>query len=576
VGGRQLTDVLRHLKQIGDRQGDLALPDTRLLERFARHRDETAFTALVVRHGPMVLGVCRRLLRQETDVEDAFQATFLILVRRAGDIARPGLLNNWLYGVAYRVASRVRKISRRQAGEPVDMAELPASEGGDPELAWLLHDEIGRLPNKYRDPVILCYLQGKTDEEAADQLCWPVGTVKGRLHRARALLRSRLARQELALSAGLLTTATASALPPSLLDSTIRAASSFAAGDAAAGGMASLHAVALTKGVLHAMLWTKLKGPALVALFFAVLGLTMGLGWHTAAADPGARRPKTRLAFRDKPGEKARSDKELLQGKWTATSVEVEGKDVSDDDGDGGGFKNATWEFIGDKIKVKAGDKFINFAMKLDPAAKPKHIDLNVEDASEADEKGKSMKGLYVLVGDTLKICSPIPIGGDRPAEVATREGSRSMLIVFKRQKPDEKKKEEKPAEKKKDEAARARDDKELLQGKWTVTAIEVDGKDVSSEGSEFTDSTWEFAGDRVKLTSGEQVVDFAVKVDPTAKPKHIDLDPEGKPIKGIYALDGDTLKICASFSVDRDRPAAFETKEGSEMLLLVFKRETK
>jgi RNA polymerase sigma factor (sigma-70 family) len=173
------------------------LTDTELLRRFAAGRAEEAFAALVKRHGPLVLSVCRRRLGAEQDAEDAFQATFLVLARKAGSIADPGLLGNWLYGVATRIARKARVAQRkRQLREkPVRfLSSLPAPDVPTrDDLGSVLREELNRLPDKYRAPVGLCYLEGKTNAEAASLLRWPTGTVKGRLARARDLLRSRLA-----------------------------------------------------------------------------------------------------------------------------------------------------------------------------------------------------------------------------------------------------------------------------------------------------------------------------------------------------------------------------------------------
>src|SRR5262249_51578111 len=207
--GRAWACVVRAVGRRWQRRGALALPDAQLLERFVRLRDETAFEALLHRHGPLVFGVCRKFLYNPHDAEDAFQATFLILARKAGSVAPGSLLGHWLYGVACRVAARARKTALRQAREQsgADLAAVPgAAEEADSDLAPLLHEEVRRLPDKYRRPVVLCYLEGKTNEEAAHELQWPVGTVKGRLNRAREMLRARLTRRGVALSAGLLST----------------------------------------------------------------------------------------------------------------------------------------------------------------------------------------------------------------------------------------------------------------------------------------------------------------------------------------------------------------------------------
>jgi RNA polymerase sigma factor (sigma-70 family) len=208
--------------------------DEQLLDRFLNRDDasaEAAFRAIVVRHGPMVLGVCRHILNQLQDAEDAFQATFLVLARKAGSIRDRRVLARWLYEVAYRIAMRARtngvrrRTHERQGGEMA--ATVSTDNHGWIELRPVLHEEVNRLPEKYRVPVILCYLEGKTNEEVAALLQWPVGTVKGRLSRARDLLRSRLSRRGLALSAAFLVTALSSGtviadvVPARLIDDTV-------------------------------------------------------------------------------------------------------------------------------------------------------------------------------------------------------------------------------------------------------------------------------------------------------------------------------------------------------------------
>jgi RNA polymerase sigma-70 factor (ECF subfamily) len=170
--------------------------DGELLRRFASDRDDAAFAGLVERHGPLVLGVCRRVLGTVQDAEDAFQATFLVLARKAGAIRDPGLLGNWLYGVASRVARKARvALDRRRRHERrarfLPHFAAPAAVELD-DLRPLLEQELRRLPERHRAAVGLCYLEGKSNAEAARLLRCPTGTVKGRLARARQLLRHRL------------------------------------------------------------------------------------------------------------------------------------------------------------------------------------------------------------------------------------------------------------------------------------------------------------------------------------------------------------------------------------------------
>lgn len=260
------------IREMGRLLGDgtvAGLTERQLLERFVDRRDESAFEALVRRHGPMVLGVCRRLLHDPHDVDDAFQATFLVLVRKAVSIRDGDRLGPWLYGVAHRVARRVRAQGARQrereTGGEAMAAHEPVCEITPDDFGAELHEELARLPEKYRAPIVLCDLGGCTHEEAARRLGWPIGTVKGRQSRARDLLRDRLQRRGLApttaaISAAL--TADAHAILPSVLvHSTVRAAMCLAAGGAttAAAGLASASAVAAAEQVSHGMIWIKLK-----------------------------------------------------------------------------------------------------------------------------------------------------------------------------------------------------------------------------------------------------------------------------------------------------------------------------
>ena len=183
--------------------------DEQLLERFISQRDEAAelaFAALVQKHGPMVLLVCRNALRDPHDAEDAFQATFLVLARKASSLRVPGRLGPWLHGVARRTChkvsarrSRLDRLNRRaEARARMAVAYVPDQDADRQEESEMLHEEIGRLPDRYRTPVVLCYLEGLTHEEAARQLGWPIGTVGVRLMRARERLRARLTRRGMA------------------------------------------------------------------------------------------------------------------------------------------------------------------------------------------------------------------------------------------------------------------------------------------------------------------------------------------------------------------------------------------
>jgi RNA polymerase sigma factor (sigma-70 family) len=304
----QLGSLMRHMRRIL-RAPVQDAPDALLLERFSRDRDEAAFTALVQRHGGLVLGVCQRVLPNGDDADDAFQATFLVLAKRAGAIRKPEALSSWLHGVAARVALRARaEANRRRAherqvsamsphsecepafDEPDDRQPGPLDAATRRELRAVLDEELSRLPEKYRMPMVLCYLEGKSNEEAAAQLRWTKGTVSGRLARARDLLRGRLARRGVVLSAGALApmltqnAVSAATVPAALIDTTVRHAVLFSAGKAAAFAGSS-HAVALAQGTLKTLFLAKVKVAALLFLTFGIAGSAAGLAAYHASGN---------------------------------------------------------------------------------------------------------------------------------------------------------------------------------------------------------------------------------------------------------------------------------------------------
>jgi len=219
MANSQLSAVLRHVHKLRDAQALEELTHGQLLERFISRHEEAAFAALVRRHGPMVLGVCRRVLHHWHAAEDAFQATFLVLFRRARALDRRGSLANWLYTVAYHVALKARADAAHRRQREREVVDMPQAES-QPEEVWrdlqpVLDKELNALPDKYRAPMVLGYVEGKTNAEAARLLGWPIGTVKGRLARARELLQTRLSRRGITLSSGLLGGQGCWSIPPS-------------------------------------------------------------------------------------------------------------------------------------------------------------------------------------------------------------------------------------------------------------------------------------------------------------------------------------------------------------------------
>jgi RNA polymerase sigma factor (sigma-70 family) len=293
------SDVLRLLRGLAGLADAGGLTDTELLECFLARRDQAAFEAPVARHGPMVLGICRNLPRDPHAAEDAFQATFLILAHKAGSIGQRDLLANWLYGVARRVAARARAATcRRHAREKQGIDPVraePSREALDEELRRVVHEELDRLPAKYRTPLVLCYLAGKTQAEVARQLGWTTGMVRGRLERARERLRGRLTRRGLALAgtawaAALCRTEAAAAVPPLLLKAAVRTALPVAAGRAAVAGGTSARAVLLAQGVLKKTLLTKHGMAAALLLALSAAGAAL-LAHRAGAPDPPAGGP---------------------------------------------------------------------------------------------------------------------------------------------------------------------------------------------------------------------------------------------------------------------------------------------
>ncbi len=292
-----LAPVLHYLRQVRGESADARLADARLLEHFVRHGDEAAFATLLQRYGPMVFGLCRRVLRDRHEAEDAFQATFLLLVRKAGSLRQPELLGHWLYGVAYRTALKAKSLAFRRAATaclPPDMAG-PASD----DLLWrdlrpILDDAINGLPAKYRVPFVLCHLQGLTNAQAARQLGCPEGTVATRLSRARQRLRGRLAKHGLGVAAGALAVglgskSAAATLPALLLVSTLRIATVFRVGTTPA--QIPARVAVLTEGVCKAMFLAKLRfvlGTVLVVA--AALGATGAWTFGALASDPPPNR----------------------------------------------------------------------------------------------------------------------------------------------------------------------------------------------------------------------------------------------------------------------------------------------
>jgi RNA polymerase sigma factor (sigma-70 family) len=391
--------IMPHLHRLAKPEAAARPDDAELLERWVSARDGAAFEVLLWRHGPMVLQLCRRVLRHEQDAEDAFQATFLLLARKAGAINKREAIGSWLYKVAFRAALAAKAQADRRASHEKPCVDEPADRERDSpagvELRLLVDEEVSRLPARYRVPVVLHYFEGLSGQEVARQLGCLEATVRTRLARARERLRGRLTRRGVARSTAaigtVLTENTAQALPGRLAKSTIQVVCLSAGGKAVE--VASPAAARLAEGVSRTMLVSKLKQ---VAVLFLVAGaLSAGLGISIREALAGKALPPND----DSPSrvaEQSKDDRTEIQGTWesheTLTSV-VNGKPQLPQ------RVKITWVIKGDKLIRLDAEGFIEDeqTFTLDPTGQPKRIEMS-------DRRTGQFSGIYQLDGDRLKI----------------------------------------------------------------------------------------------------------------------------------------------------------------------------
>jgi RNA polymerase sigma factor (sigma-70 family) len=382
--------------------------DRELVRAFAATRDEAAFAEIVRRHGPMVLAVCRRVLADAPEADDAFQAVFLVLARRAGSVGRPERLGGWLHGVAVRCARRARSAAASRRAREHPMSDVAAPAAADPlwaDARPVLDEEIGKLPEKLRAPLVLCELEGLGRAEAAERLGVPEGTLSSRLARAKDALRSRLVRRGLAptlvgVGVILAQSRVAAAVPPALFD----AAVGLAAGVPAAGaGVVSAAAAGLAKKELTAMFVKKLV--LSVAVGVVMLGAA-GLGWYGWTA---ARADETA----------AKTDRDKVQGKWKITEAVISGRPLPLERAVA--ILGDTVQFRGDRVMLRAEMRFT-----VDPSKSPKWINL-----SSAD--GKRFAGVYALDGDKLTLHYADVGSTARPTELEFKKGVNTTRLVLER-----------------------------------------------------------------------------------------------------------------------------------------------
>jgi RNA polymerase sigma factor (sigma-70 family) len=391
--------------------------DAVLLGRFVDHWDHAAFRDLVRRHGPMVLSVCRRIVRDTHAAEDAFQATFLLLVRKAGSVRKRESVGPWLFGVARRVALE----ARGAAGPRVSMAiqDRVASSADDPdqleqdELHAAIHEELGRLPEKYRAPLVLCYLEGLPHDDVARRLGWPIGSVRGRIARGRDLLGARLVRRGLKPAAILLALSLlpkrAGAVPVALVDATVQAAAQTAAREAAPGGEVAARAADLERKVRKAMHMSNLKWIVVAAGMSALVSATLVAvvpGVIAAAADT------------------VEAEKKKLEGTWVPLAVTESGKEQELTDA-------RRIKIEGDIFALMEGDEVhARGPFKLDSSRNPMEIDIAFDFGKMS---GKTGRAIYAWDGANLKFCGAIE-PHDRPTDFTSTAGDGRLLLLLKRQ----------------------------------------------------------------------------------------------------------------------------------------------
>ena len=590
MAAAQMDTVIRHLRRAVLRQDRAGWTDGQLLASFIDQKDEAAFEALVRRHGPMVFGVCRRLLRNHHDAEDAFQATFLVLARKAPSVRPRERVANWLQGVALRTAMKAKAMTVKRRGREKQVTEMPEPEAvqQDPwrDLRPLLDRELNGLPESYRLPILLCDLEGKTIKDAAQQLGWPQGSVAGRLARGRKLLAKRLASRGVALSAGSLAAvvsqnAVSAAVPTSLMSTTVKAAAVIAAGQAAVAGVVPAKVAALMEGVLKTMFMTKLKGlmPVTMAMLAIMVGVGVGLLGYGRATGQQKEDNKAEVVAPIKGV--AKNDKDQLLGKWLLISCKCNGEDRMEpwlkdnellviEEADG---KLVCKTVFKDKAKLPedirtAEENWTQGTLTLDARTMPKTLDYFYPVADAC------CTGIYKLDGDTLTWCwskastpEVAKTGKERPSDFSTTSGDGRTMLVYKRQKETEPKSgDSSPVPAKKADAGKT--DLDRLQGVWSVVSIEQGGKPAKLDKAVFM-----VDGKRACLQSGHSEIQGGLYLDATRTPKTFDLAMSTRTIEGLYSLEGDTLRLCYDPGAESKRPGGFLTEKGSSQILLMLKR---
>jgi len=566
------------------------LTDAQLLELFISQKDQAAFEALVRRHGSMVLQVCNRVIRNHHDAEDAYQATFLLLARKASSVKSRERIANWLHGVAFRTALKAKSLRAKTQMWERQLTHMPEPQAVQQEhhhdLHVVLDQELSRLADIYRLPILLCDLEGKSIKKVAQQLGWPQGTVAGRLARGRKLLAKRLARHGLAITSGVvvLQNSASAGVSPFLVASTVKAAGAIASGQSAATGLISANVAILMKGAMSAMSFTKLKIAAAVLVMGSVFALGGGVllngtagGQQAGEARAGEEPAKGQADQRKNKADSGKNDAntaktahEKLRGTWKVVEWKSGGKEQTIP-------KDLTWSIGKDKMVMTLRNSnespthldrarvisYLIYGDLNDSAPPPNNIDLTktafingMFRLNATDMEQVTMRGIFALEGDRLKLCFRPLLDGERPSEIkdSSPKDDNLHIIVLQR------------------ENSVPKTDDERLQGDWKVVGGEMDGKEI--DVSKYPHMS--FVGDLME--DGREAV---FRLDSTKRLKQITAvyifrNVEEKCI-GIYSLDGDDLKICRETCNPKDKnytfPDDFTTTNGSGRGMFILKR---
>jgi RNA polymerase sigma-70 factor (ECF subfamily) len=531
----QANDLLQHLRANGLALRAETASDGQLLDRFLTDRDEAAFEALLARLGPMVWAVCRRQLTDPADVEDAFQATFLVLVRKGRSVVPRDRVGSWLYGVACHAArkARVDRARRRdKEHRAAAMTHAAVSDSRDAtDLAAWIDQELGRLPEKYRAAVVLCDLEGKTRQEAARHLGWPEGTVAGRLARAREMLARRLAKHGLAvtpaaIAAALANQGTAGMPPSAVLAGTRACAMRLAAGQLAG---ASPGAQLLVESIVKTMLVQKLRGVALGLGLLVAAGLTVGgLADRFAQAQPAGTPPRPAdppaVAAEQQPPRPA-DDLARLVGTWKLAGGSVTDNGTVRDftPAERNGYQ-VTIDRDGVLTFAKGGlAGHLCFALTLDATTAPRQLSLS----PIGPDEDRRLHGVYQIDATGLRIACFGHFDEGRPprAVEALAAGTGRYLVLERVEAPPAEAKAARPPL----PPDRAKVIREQFAGTWQVTAGDRDGTQLSAwERRAFLfgigpDAT--FTAHRGALAGRRE---FTADVDLAATPRELILTPVG------------------------------------------------